>query len=98
MPEPTIDVEVIGANRAVEALTGNSIFQVVFGVMSRITDELRPQLPRMEGTVPPKEIGINTMILFFPFPEGVPYIVGSRWTLRISNDGRLTLTPASPGE
>jgi hypothetical protein len=94
MPEETKSVEVIAANRAVEALTGNSIFQVVFGVMSPISDELRPQLPRMEGTVPPKEIGINTMVLFFPFPRGLPYVVGSKWTLRIADDGRMTLSPA----
>ena len=94
MPETTKEVEVIAANRAVEALTGNTIFQIVFGVMSPVTDELRPLLPRTEGSIPPKEIGINTMILFFPFPQGLPYTIGSRWTIRIAADGTMTLNRA----
>lgn len=94
MPGETKIVEVLGANRAVEAATGGSLFQVVFGVMTPVNDQLRAVLPKTEGTLPPKEVGINTMILFFPFKEGLPYTVGSRWNLTVYGDGKLELTRA----
>jgi hypothetical protein len=48
----------------------------------------------MPGSRPPKEVGFNNMILFYPFRGDVPYRVGSRWQLSIAPDGVLSLKPS----
>ncbi len=97
MPRQSKTVEVLTVSRAVESNTGKTTFQVTFGVVGPVDDELRPFLPQMPGSRPPKEVGFNHVILFYPFAGTVPYRVGSRWQLAIRPDGALSLEPSKGG-
>lgn len=80
-------VEVIAVNRAVEAVTGESIYQVIFGEVVGLTPEMRQHFPQPVGSMPPREIGANVLILFFKSEVAAPYKVGSKWKVKVSPDG-----------
>jgi hypothetical protein len=84
-------VEVIAVNRAVEATTGDSIYQVVFGELVPLTPETRPHFPQPVGTLPPKKLGANVMVLFFNSRTAAPYRVGSKWVVEIAGDGAVSV-------
>jgi hypothetical protein len=86
-------VEVISVSRATESQTGDTTFQVIFGIVAEVDSELRPYLPQTPGSHPPKTLGFNSVVLFYPFKGEVPYKVGSKWKLIIESDGKLTIAP-----
>ena len=87
------DVEIIATAMVIEALTGKSIYQVIFGEVTEVTDEMRPHFPQPVGTVPPKKINANVLVLFFDSEEPSPYRVGSKWTVEMGSDGAITAKP-----
>lgn len=84
-------LEVISVQRAVESATGDSIINVAFGVLHEIDDDLRRYLPQQPGGMPPKKVGLNTLVLFFKFKDSAPYKVGTRWDLTVKPNGELSL-------
>jgi hypothetical protein len=84
-------VEVLGVSRAVEAGSGDSIFQVTFGVMAALEPEMRQFFPLPAGTVPPSKMGFNTMVLFFNCEGAAPYTVGSQWTIEVLASGEVNV-------
>lgn len=86
-------VEVISVTRAVEGASGDSIYQVQFGEMIEVGDDLKPFVPPNQlGGRPPKKLAAATIILFYKEDKPVPYVVGTRWDLTINGDGQLTLS------
>ncbi len=77
--------------RAVEALSGNSIYQVTFGEMAELSDEMRQHFPQAVGSLPPKRIGSNVLVLFFSGDAAAPYKVGSRWRIEVGGSGEISV-------
>jgi hypothetical protein len=84
-------VEVISVIRAVESATGESLFQIQFGQMVDVDDNLRKYIPQLVGSVPPKKQGLITLVLFADLKGTVPYKVGSKWRVSIGESGALSL-------
>jgi hypothetical protein len=87
-------VEVISVTRAIESSTGESVFQVQFGHMVEINEEMRKAIPQPIGSAPPKMQGTIALVIFAKFPGPVPYKVGSKWRLTIKESGVVTLGEA----
>jgi hypothetical protein len=95
MPAPWSKlVEVVGVSIATEASTGETLYQVTFADRTEVTPQLRPYVPSPPGTMPPKEVAFNVIIMFFRFDTEVPYRVGSKWQLTVGADGRITVEHA----
>ena len=75
------EVEVISVTRATDFLTGENLFSVQFGKIS--SKKAAP------GIVSP--LASVVLTLFHKFNGVAPYIVGSKWVMDISNDGKITL-------
>jgi hypothetical protein len=87
-------VEVISVTRAIESSTGDSIYQVQFGHMVEVNEEMRKSIPQPVGAAPPKMQGSIALIIFGRFSGPVPYRVGSKWNMSIKESGALTLREA----
>ncbi|SRR5579875_840787 len=93
----TKEVEVIQVTRAVEGHTGDSIFQVQFGEVIEVDEELRRFIPTTPFSKPQKFVYPNVLTLFVKSSEPLPYRVGSRWVIRVQRDGRMSLEEAEEG-
>lgn len=87
----TKEVEVIQVTRAVEGHTGDSIFQVQFGAVIEVDEELRRFIPTTPYSKPQRFVYPNVITLFVKSGEPLPYKVGSRWVISVQRDGRLSL-------
>jgi hypothetical protein len=88
------EVEVLSIMRVTESATGESMYQIVFGEVLYIDEELRKYVPVPPMSKPQKAIYPNSLILFAKFPSEVPYIVGSHWFLKIEGNGMISLKKA----
>jgi len=61
--------------------------------MTEFTDEMRPHFPQAVGSVPPRMIGANVLVLFFGSHAAAPYQVGSRWSIEVSDSGEIAVKP-----
>lgn len=87
-------VEVLAVTRVTEGLTGNPIAQITFGELAEITPELRQFFPiQVGGGRPPKRVGMNQLQLFYWGQGQIPYKVGTKWKLRVSPSGEISLKP-----
>jgi hypothetical protein len=85
-------VEVLSVGRAIETTTGAPIYQVAFGHIAELTEEVKNRIREGGGQVPPgAAVGANVLILWFPFDGVVPYRIGSRWNLEVGANGRVVL-------
>jgi|ADurb_Met_01_Slu_FD_contig_111_111731_length_2317_multi_3_in_0_out_0_1 hypothetical protein len=84
-------VEVISIAPAFDGSTGKPTFQVQFGHLVNMSDEVRRSIPRPPGTAPPQKQPLIVMGVFADFEGEVPYKVGSKWSLEIKDDGTMTL-------
>jgi hypothetical protein len=84
-------VEVIAITRATESETGERMYQIVFGEVLPIDEELRKFLPALPMSKPPKDMYPTSLIVFAKFLREVPYIVGSQWFLKIEDNGIISL-------
>ncbi len=78
------EVEVVNVGRITSAIDGTLIYQVAFGKITKPVD----------GMVVPtggKEIAANTLIMYFKSEKVVPYKVGSKWNLSVSENGSISI-------
>ena len=67
------------------------MFQIVFGEVLPIDEELKKYVPTQPNTKPPKNIYPNVLIVFAKFSREVPYVAGSHWSLKIEDSGIMSL-------
>ena len=77
------EVEVLAVTQATNILTGASVYQISFGLMGE----------PMSGFAPPnvKRVSSNFLVIFLPRDKECPYIVGSKWMLKVKDDGTVNL-------
>ncbi len=85
------EVEVISITRAIESVTGNYIYQVTFGQIVGIDDELRKSIPIPPNSKPPKKIATNVFSIFIDSTNALPYKAGSKWKLKIGDSGNISV-------
>jgi hypothetical protein len=69
----TKEVEVIQVTRAVESHTGDSIFQVQFGEVVEVDEELRRFVPATPFSKPQRFVYPAVLTLFIKTAEPLPY-------------------------
>lgn len=89
----TKTVEVTTVSRATESHSGNSIYLVIFGEEVKVDSELEKYIPQSQNSKPPKVVFETVLQLYFNFDKVVPFKVGSKWRLQISDVGKIVLTP-----
>ena len=82
---------VTGVTLLTEIVSGDFIYQVVFGYYTKNTPEILSRMPpETRGTFMGNQIAINEMSLLVK-TNTVPYKVGSKWKLTIQENGTLNL-------
>lgn len=77
-----------------EIVSGDFIYQVVFGYYTKNTPEILSRMPaETRGTFMGNQIAINEMSLLIK-TDTVPYKVGSKWKLTIRKNGTMNLVEA----
>jgi hypothetical protein len=84
-------VEVISVGPAIEAESGEYIYQVTFGQVLEVDEELRRTIPVLANSKPAKKIAFNTISIFFHSSKTIPYKVGSKWNISIADNGTVTV-------
>ncbi len=79
------EVEVVNVGRITSAIDGSLIYQVVFGKIAKPTEGM----PTPSGS---KEIAPTTLLMYFKSEKEIPYKVGSKWKLTVSESGNISLT------
>jgi hypothetical protein len=82
-------VEVISVVPATEGTTGEYIYQVTFGQVVEVDEELRRTIPAPANSKPPKKIATTTILIFFDASKTIPYKVGSKWNISIEDNGTI---------
>ena len=97
MSEDIVDkvLVVISVGVVTELATGDLMYQVTFGVHTKITPEILSRVPAnaREPFLASKSLAINEMLLLMKVNE-VPYKVGSQWKMKINKNGTLNLVEA----
>jgi hypothetical protein len=80
----SIDVEVLSITHATDVITGDLLYQVGFG---------RTGKPAKGLSMPPQitKVASNSLIIYMPQEKECPYRAGSKWILKIDEDGTLSL-------
>lgn len=82
---------VTGVTVVTELATGDLIYQVVFGEHVKNTPEILSRLPaNTRDAYVGNKIAVNEVMMIMKVEE-VPYKVGSKWKLKIQEDGNLSL-------
>ena len=77
-----------------EIVSGDFIYQVVFGYYTKNTPEILSRLPpEVRSTYTGNQIAINEMSLLVK-ADTVPYKVGSKWKLTIRKNGTMNMVEA----
>jgi hypothetical protein len=83
-------VEVIGVSHAVGALRGDELYQIGFGEIGKQSQ------PNPNATLPRNaKIAALWVVLFIPKGQPSPYALGSRWRLKVEQDGRVSIDPVA---
>lgn len=77
-------VKVLSVGQVTDVLTGSLVYQVSFGRIGK---------PAAGIPVQGKEILSNALVVYFAMKGECPYKAGSEWTLKISDNGTMTLKP-----
>jgi hypothetical protein len=86
------DVEVIQVTRAIESVSGDYIYQVTFGQIVDVDEELRRTIPAPANSKAPKKIAPTTLTIFIDASKPIPYKVGSKWKISISDSGSIKVS------
>ena len=80
----SMEVEVLSITQATDVITGDLVYQVGFG---------RTGKPVKGLSMPPQmmKIASNSLIVFMSQEKECPYRAGSKWILKIGEDGTLSL-------
>lgn len=84
-------LEVISVGRVTDITTGDLIYQIQFGHMIEVDEQMRKNIPQPLGAVPMRQQASVVLVLMLDFEGSVPYKVGSKWTLSISERGNIAL-------
>ena len=81
----TKEVEVLSITQATDITTGDLVYSVGFGYRGTPMEglQLNPKT---------KQISSMVLVVFFPLGKECPYKAGSKWTLNIEDDGKISLT------
>ena len=77
------EVEVLTITQATAILSGELVYQVSFGLIGA----------PVSGIAPPqiKKVSSNVLVIFLSRDQECPYTVGSKWMLKVGDDGTVTL-------
>lgn len=87
-------LEVINVGRVTDFTTGNLIHQIQFGHTVEVNDQMRKGMPQPMGSAPVREQASIVLMLMVKFEDAVPYRLGTRWKLNITDQGAITLKEA----
>lgn len=89
-------VEVVSVSSGFELEKGEKVVYVVFGKYLKVTEEIKKRLPQTQRDSVGNEIISSSFTLFYK-PTGAadnPYQVGSKWNLKIDNNGEMSIKKA----
>lgn len=88
-----LELEVIGVQRVKDVTVNATQIQVLFGHPTDVTPDMVGKLQVEPGKPSPVEAYTNVLQVTLPFEEAHKYTVGSRWQLRVDEQGAIQLTP-----
>ncbi len=78
--------------RVTDIVTGKTVIQVGIGTPTPVTPEMEKRI-RTEDSMP-TEVYTNLLQIMLPMEVSDLYTVGSKWSLEIGDDGRVTISRA----
>lgn len=85
------EVEVIQITRAINSVTGDYIYQITFGQIVEVDEELRRAVATPPNSKPPKKVAPTTFSIFIDSSEPMPYKVGSKWKVSVKDNGSISV-------
>jgi hypothetical protein len=86
------EVEVISIGRIIDVSTGDFIYQIQFGKMFDVKGDGKAIHSPLPGAPPANKQVSIVLVLNVDIKGAAPYLVGSRWTISIDDNGKLSLT------
>lgn len=84
------EIEVVNVQRVTDIVTGKTVIQVGMGTPAPVTPEMEKRI-NMEDNVP-TEVYTNFLQIMLPMEVSELYTVGSKWSLEIGKDGKVTVS------
>lgn len=91
MTKKNAQVEIINVQRVTDIATGETVIQVGFGTPIPVTQEILKRFRPDEDAPVPSEVYTNLVQIMLPLSGSEKYTVGSKWALRIKEDGSVSL-------
>lgn len=86
-----IGVEVLNLARNFDVESGQPSVVVSFGNAIESTPEVRERVTAAGQIAQPDKTIMNRIILFIPDVNETPYTIGSKWTLKIDDNGSVSI-------
>ncbi|MHB8360237.1 MAG: hypothetical protein ACYDAO_00125 [Thermoplasmataceae archaeon] len=87
-----IGVEVVSLVRNFDVKDGKPSIVVSFGNIIESTPEVRERVAATGQEAQPDKTIANRAVLFVPDISETPYALGSKWTLKIEDNGSVSIT------
>ena len=87
-----IGVEVLNLARNFDVESGKPSVMVSFGNCIDSTPDVRERVEASGETPQPDKTIANRVILFVPDVSETPYTLGSKWNLKIEDNGSISIT------
>ena len=86
-------VRVLSVQRVRDIRSGGNLYQITFGDIAELTDELKNRITQYGQNVPVggDEIAIPSLIVTAPYSSPPPYRIDSEWELTVSPNGSISL-------
>jgi hypothetical protein len=78
------ELDVLSINQATDVITGRMVYQVGFGKIGKPSEAFRTATPG-------KEIASNILVFLLPLEGECPYKAGSKWAIKVNDDGEMTV-------
>lgn len=91
-------MEVLQITRSYDIESGETVYEVSFGKTFKVNEKIRSRIKSPESGEPPEVLSVNIVTVVIPAGPPVPYKVGSKWSLKINEDGSLSVTPKEQGK
>jgi hypothetical protein len=92
------EMEVLQITRSYDIETGDTVYEVSFGKTFEVNERIRSRIKSPDSGEPPEVLSVNIVTLVIPSSAPVPYMVGTKWSLKINEDGSLSVTPKGQGK
>jgi hypothetical protein len=91
--EARIKVRVLAIQRSRDVTDGKVIYQIAFGRIVDLTDEIKERIAQAGQTVPGggTDISVPSLVVTAPFSTPPPYRLDSEWEITIGSDGSISL-------